>query len=540
MSAALPMPEDGVGGAWSERTASDGRNAETDHDAEAALGRILTAAVDLLDASYGAIFDDPAASRGWRTVHQHFGVADLDRLRSGIRAAGVPERLAADGLPVLIRDLPWAGTVATGAPVLVLAVPIRWNQRISGGFVVAAAGRPDFTDRDAELLQALAAAAAIALGSELLTSELLRREAWSDASAEMVSALLTGELDAPLAVLTSIVQKLAAADYACVLRNDEVSDGLLVVARSGDDGPRAGQRVDASGSIAGAAMESHQPRAVPAGVVPHLGGSGATGGGPMMVVPMLSEGLAVGVIAVSRRFGRPAFSRSDLDLLAGFVDHTTVALQLAEVRADRERILLIEDRARIARDLHDIVIQQLFAAGLELRATAAEVPLPRVHAGIDHGVTLIDGAIDRIRTAVLAISPDPLGASLRHRILDVVRDLSREFVQAPELRFHGPVELVARGGLGEDVVAVVREALTNVARHADATRAGVRISVPDGRIRVEVWDDGHGFPETAGPRRGLANLEERASRRGGDFTIGRTAGTTRAVWTASYSEGSDE
>jgi two-component system, NarL family, sensor histidine kinase DevS len=241
---------------------------------------------------------------------------------------------------------------------------------------------------------------------------------------------------------------------------------------------------------------------------------------------------------VSRRFGRQAFSRSDLDLLAGFVDHTTVALQLAEVRADRERILLIEDRARIARDLHDLVIQQLFAAGLELRATAADVPVPRVHAGIDRGVTLIDGAIDRIRTAVLAISPDPVGALLRHRILDVVRDLSREFVQAPELRFDGPVELVARGGLGEDVVAVVREALTNVARHADARRAGVRVSVPEGRIRVEVWDDGRGFPETASPRRGLANLEERASRRGGDFTIGTRSGTTRAVWTAPYSEGS--
>ncbi len=212
-----------------------------------------------------AIFDDPAASRGWRTVHQHFGVDDLDRLRSGIRAALVPERLAADGLPVLIRDLPWAGTVATGAPVLVLAVPIRWNHRITGGLVVAAAGRPDFTDRDAELLEALAAAAAIALGSELLTSELLRREAWSDASAEMVSALLTGELDAPLAVLTSIVQKLAAADYVCVLRNDEVSDGLLVVARSGDDGPRAGSGWTRPGPSLGRRWSPTNPGRFPRG-----------------------------------------------------------------------------------------------------------------------------------------------------------------------------------------------------------------------------------------------------------------------------------
>lgn len=537
MGSALPMPR---GEERASRADPDARFPSVEQGADAALRRILTVAVELLDASYGAIFEGPVASGDWRTVHQHFGVDDLDRLRSGIRAAQVPERLAADGLPVYIGDLHWAGTVATGAPVRVLAVPIRWNGRIAGGVVVAAAGRPAFADDDARLLQALAEAASIALGSELLRSELNRRGAWSDASAEMVSALLTGRLDAPLAVLSSSVRTLAAADYACVLRRDGAIDGLTVAARSGEDSPPLGERVPVRGSIPGDAVESHQPRAVSAGVLPILGASGTTwGGGPMMVAPMLSADLVIGAIVVGRRAGGPLFSAGDLELLAGFVDHTTVALQLAEVRADRERILLIEDRARIARDLHDTVIQQLFAAGLELRATAADVPVPRVQAGVDQGVTLIDGAIDRIRTAVLAISADPAGASVRHRILDVVRDLSREFIQPPELRFDGPVELVARGGLGEDVVAVVREALTNVARHAAATHAGVRISVHGGRIRVEVWDDGRGLP-TAAPRSGLANLEDRAVRRGGDFTIGRTSGATRAVWAVPYSEGSEE
>lgn len=518
MSDALPMSEAGA------RSAGPG--------AEAALRRILTAAVELLDASYGAIFEGPDGSGEWRTVHQHFGPEDLDRLRSGIRVAGVPGRLAAEGLPVLITGLPWAGTVATGAPVLVLAVPIRWDGRLAGGLVVAAAGRRPFSDDDARLLQALAAAAAIALGSEVLASELRRREAWSDASAEIVSALLTSSLDAPLGVLSSSVRSLAGADYACVLRRDGGADDLVVVACSGAEaeGLQVGDRVPLRGSIAGDAVASHQPRLVAAGARP--GGSG----GPLMVAPMVSADTAIGAIVVGRRPGAPAFPSSDLDLLAGFVGHTTVALQLAEVRVDRERILLIEDRARIARDLHDTVIQQLFAAGLELRATAADVPVPRVQAGVDHGVALIDGAIDRIRTAVLAISADPAGASLRHRILDVVRDLGREFAQPPELRFAGPVELVARGDLGEDVVAVVREALTNVARHASATRAGVQVAVLDGRIRVEVWDDGHGLPDSV-PRSGLANLEDRAARRGGDFTIGAALGTTRAIWTVPYGVG---
>lgn len=534
-----PIAEGGFRGRPAGRTAQAEPFAPLERDIEAALRRILTAAVELFDASYGAIVDDPP-SDDWRTVHQHFSDEDLDRLRRGILAAGVLDRLLADGRPVIITGLPWTGTVATGAPVLVLAVPIQWDGRIGGGLVVAAAGRAPFTDDDARLLQALAAAAGIAVGSEALRSDLLRREAWSDASAEIVSAVLTGRLDDPLAVLSARVRTLARADCVCVLRGDGASEGLTVVARSGDDdGPQVGDRVPVRGSIVGDAVASHQPRVVSAGVLPLLDSSRtALGGGPMMVAPMLSAEVAIGAILVGRRPGGPAFSAADLDMLAGFVGHTTVALQLAEVRADRERIMLVEDRARIARDLHDTVIQQLFAAGLELRATAADVPVPRVHAGIDHGVMLIDGAIDRIRTAVLAISPEPAAASLRHRILDVVRDLSREFAQPPELRFDGPVELVARGDLGEDVVAVVREALTNVARHAAATHAGVRVSVLDGRIRVEVWDDGRGMPDSP-PRSGLANLEDRAFRRGGEFTIGGR-GITRAEWTVPYGGGGDE
>ncbi len=539
MSGAQPMPDGGAWGGPPEPSSPDGPGETTEHAVEAALRRILTAAVELLDGSYGAIFDGPEDSADWRTIHQHFGADDLDRLRRGIRAAGVPERLAGSGLPVLIDDLPWSGTVATGAPVLVLAVPIHWNERIAGGLVVAAAGRPAFTDDDARLLQALAAAAAIALGSDALRSDLLRREAWSDASAEIVSALLTSRLDAPLAVLSASVRALAGADYACVLRTGGASRSLTVVARSEDDGDLLlGDRVPLRGSIAGEAVESLQPRAVAVGVLPLLGRPGTVhGGGPMMVAPMLSADLAIGAIVVGRRPGASTFPASDLDLLAGFVGHTTIALQLAEVRADRERILLIEDRARIARDLHDTVIQQLFAAGLELRATAADVPVPRVRAGVDHSITQIDSAIAGIRTAVLAISTDSAGASLRHRILDVVRDLGREFAQPPELRFDGPVELVARGDLSEDVVAVVREALTNVARHAGAARAGVAVSVLDGHIRVEVWDDGRGMPDSV-PRSGLANLERRAARRGGDFSIGGT-GITRAAWTVPYGDGSD-
>ena len=156
-----------------------------------------------------------------------------------------------------------------------------------------------------------------------------------------------------------------------------------------------------------------------------------------------------------------------------------------------------------------------------------------------HAVGLVDTAIGQIRTAVLALSPEPDGESLRHRVLDVVADLAVPFPNPPRLLFVGPVDLVGRGALSEDVVAVVRESLANVAKHAAADHVGVTVRAADDAVEVEVRDDGIGPPEHP-VRSGLANLASRADARDGTFSMTSSSPGTRVLWRVPAGPGTGE
>jgi signal transduction histidine kinase len=190
---------------------------------------------------------------------------------------------------------------------------------------------------------------------------------------------------------------------------------------------------------------------------------------------------------------------------------------------------VLEERARIARDLHDHVIQRLFGTGLGLVALAAIDP---EHAAtIDRHVAEIDAAIADIRTAVFTLNPRPLLGSARHRLLDVLTDLTPNLATPPRVRFAGPIDLVLTGGLADDVVAVVRESLTNVSRHARARTAHVDIAVSEAEVTVTVDDDGVGVNRAATRSSGVASLAERARGHGGTFVLEpRHTGGTRARW----------
>lgn len=350
-----------------------------------------------------------------------------------------------------------------------------------------------------------------------------RREAWSDASIDTATAVLGGYEEHPLAALASRLRAVAAADFVTVLRRDGDDAVLTVDAAVGPANPAtAGDRVPIAGSQVGVVVEAGQPRLL----------EGAGGTGPEMAAPMRSPAGVVGALVVGRRPDTAPFDEQDLELLAGFADHATVAIELAAARVDRERMTLLEDRARIARDLHDTVIQQLFAAGLALRATAAAVPTTDTGSEVLHAVGLVDAAIAQIRTAVLALSPDTAD-SVRHRVFEVVGDLAGTFALPPQLVFDGPVDLIARGRVAEDLVAVVRESLVNVRKHAAASRVRVAVRALGGALEVEVWDDGIGVGVNA-RRSGLSNLAERADRWNGTFAITGADPGTRAVWRVPY------
>ena len=357
-----------------------------------------------------------------------------------------------------------------------------------------------------------------------------RRQRWSDAAIETAATLLRGMEERPLTALVSRLRAIADADEVTLVRAFGDPTSVSVVATAGPTNRHGvGDLLPLDGDDLAVVFRAGQPRRVPdQAPSPGVGGAGR---GPSMTAPMRSGERVVGAFLVGRVPGGAEFEESDLEFLATFVDHATVAIELAEARADRERAALLEDRGRIARDLHDTAIQQLFAAGLELRAATAALPPGDATDGASRALDLVDGAIGQIRTAVLALSPDSSGDSLRQRVLEVVRDLALPFRAPPRLVFDGPVDLIANGTLTEDVVAIVRESLANAAKHSSADHVGVTVRVGGGFIEVGVWDDGVGMPDR--PRRsGLENLRSRAHARNGTFTVGSIESGTRLVWRA--------
>lgn len=259
--------------------------------------------------------------------------------------------------------------------------------------------------------------------------------------------------------------------------------------------------------------------------------------GPLMVLPLEGAQGVRGVLSLVRATGRRPFSGSDLTMAAGFANHASVALELADARSAGQRFVLLEDRERIARDLHDHVIQQLFAIGLSLESTATLMEPGATSHRIQQRVADIDRTIRQIRTRIFELR-GPLDGStngIRHRVIEIADDLTTALGFAPQVAFSGLLDTSLSEDISDDVAAFMREALTNVAKHARATRADVDVSLSAGQVALIVSDDGVGI-SAEGKLSGLANLKTRAERRGGTFEVcaGTTTGTT-LTWKAPLS-----
>jgi signal transduction histidine kinase len=240
-----------------------------------------------------------------------------------------------------------------------------------------------------------------------------------------------------------------------------------------------------------------------------------------------------GVLIAARQQDRAAFTDDDLDMISGFAGQASLALELTGARAEQQRAAVADDRDRIAADLHDHVIQRLFAAGLSLQSVAKQLGTGSPEGErITENITNLDQTISQIRTTIFQLNraTGAVVSGLRGRVLDVLADVTPALGFSPETRFTGPLQSSVPDDIGEDLVAVLREALSNIARHAGARSATVDISVHD-ELTLRVVDDGIGIP--ADPRRsGLANIKARAERHGGSLHVacGERAGTTLS-WT---------
>lgn len=507
-------------------------------DLEKVLRRIVEAALVLVGAEYGAL--GVISPDGQLEQFVHVGMPEKTAKRIGHLPEGhgvlgaVIDQGETIRLAHLSEDPRSVGFPDHHPPMdAFLGVPIRVRDEVFGNLYLTNPKSGPFTREDEELVSALAATAGIAIENARLFDETQRRQRWSSALAEVTSVLLSGEASDVLAVLAERLAVVIDADLVSVVVTGPEPGTLLVDTARGKDADAVRGRIyPAEGTLAGRAMSSGaiaSTDAQPAGDLfdwqPEAG--------PTIALPLHTAGQALGVLAISRSPGAPRFSDAELGMATEFASQTGVAIELTRARADRQRLELADERSRIARDLHDHVIQRLFGTGLALQALAAADPS---HASelLDQ-VDAIDAAISEIRTAVFTLSQRRRtdSGSLRHRVLDTANEVAASLGSPPRLTFAGPVDVLIRGDLADDVVAVVRESISNVVRHASATTVDIEVIIDGDTVMVSVDDDGAGVSEAPGRASGTSNLDERARARGGSFTLTRReGGGTRARWSA--------
>lgn len=514
------------------------------------LRTIAEAAVSLVGSRYGALGVISPDGLLERFIHVGMPQADADAIGHLPEGHGILGAVIESAAPIRLEHL-GADPRSVGFPEHhppmdgFLGVPIRVRGEVYGNLYLTDRIEGAFTEEDEELVGALAATAGVAIDNARLFDEVRRRERWSAALAEISSVLFSGEIDDALGVVVDKVASFLGVHLVCLVV--PVGGGNLRVehARGADADMVLGRVYPEQGTLVGRALENLQPT---------LSDGQAAGHrfpwqpevGPSVAIPLTStSGARFGALTLSRAVGGARFADSDLEMASSFATQAGLAIELTQARRDRIRserdrrqLELAEDRNRTARDLHDHVIQRLFAAGLALQVVETVAPdslKPRIGEQVD----AIDEAIAQIRTAIFTLQGRPArSALLRHRVLDLVEEVAPSLSGPPTLTFTGPVDLVTDEDLIADVEAVIRESVSNVARHADATTCAISITLAGSQVEVQVVDDGVGIPDARDRSSGLSNLRERAAARGGRFSVaaGPERGT-RLLWAAPVDEG---
>jgi signal transduction histidine kinase len=419
-----------------------------------------------------------------------------------------------------------------------LGVPIQARGAVFGNlYLTDRRDGSEFTAEDEELVLALAATASVAIENARLYEESRRRQEWLRASAEISRELLgAATMDAVLVRIADSVRRLAAADLVTVVFPSHQDDLTVRVAR----GPHADQLLhltyERQGSLAGDAMREATAKVLNLehgghGYYLHL--QEAFDVGPVMACPLVGEAGVRGAIVVGRARGSAPFTAEDVDMAEAFASHAAIGLELADGRSDQIRLTTLEDRHRIARDLHDHVIQRLFATGLSIQAVASRASDPKLHRALQRSIDDIDETIGQIRASIFELQDrgDTASTTPRSTLLSVAAEVEPALGYVPELSFEGPVDTVLDEALLHDVAAVIREGLTNVAKHSDATRVNASIRVDATEVYLQVRDNG--TASITSPRRsGLANVEARAAKWNGSTKITHTPNGTTLSWSA--------
>ena len=522
-------------------------------DLESTLRRIVETAVTLVDATYGALGVIGDVDEGGKRLAEFIPVGlseqQIERIDHWPEGRGLLGLLVQDPRPLRLADMathPASAGFPDGHPPMrgFLGVPVRVRDEVFGNlYLTNKRGGGEFTDDDEAVLIALGAAAGVAVENARLYEASRRSQRWIQASAEITTALLSGaDPHEVLASITSQARELSGADLA-VLALPDGEGRRLTVSHADGEGARAvrGLVLPAGQSLSGQVLASGEPIASADFAADDRAAAAARSAmshiGPAVIFPLGAPGNRRGVLTIGRRHGAAPFPQAEAAFAASFAAQAGVALELAASRGEAERLLVYQDRDRIARDLHDHVIQRLYATGMSLQGMMPMITRPEVADRVTRAVDDMDETIKEIRGAIFALQardaasePDP-----RTDIVGLVEEMTPMLGFAPSLRLGSGLRGLASGELADQALTVLREALSNVARHAGATRADVTVDVDhDGTLTVLVIDNGTGIPPN-GRRSGLRNLADRATKFGGELLLepaepGAATPGTRLEW----------
>lgn len=529
------------------------------------LRRIVQAAVDLVDARYGALGVLGPDGNVSDFVHVGMDHSVVEAIGEPPQGRGMLGLLTRHPVPIRVEHLSQhpasVGFPANHPPMTsFLGVPVRVRGEVFGNlYLTDKRGDAAFTADDERNVMALAAAAAVAIENARLYERSRQRERWQQAVFDVAQAVLSGtDTEDVLSMITQRARSLTGADLAVLAMPDEqgrLTIELVDVAPS-DQEPEgaapsrfaARRRPERSSSFDGlpvAWLGAQVPRTSLVhtafryrSMIRQVNVNALSDGrqfGALVALPMASEGYVLGVLALLWDVDVPVVNRDVAALAESFAAQASLSLVLTRALREQERLAVYEDRDRIARDLHDLVIQRLFATGMHVQGTMRVLDnSDLVEERLSKVVDELDETIREIRQTIFALHEPIEGPASgpRGRILRETAQAAALLGFEPAVRFVGPVDTMVSNSTADHLIAALREALTNAAKHAQAGRVDVVVEIEDGAVVLHVIDDGVGVSPQAGRRSGLANLNARASDLGGSSSLERVseAGGTHLRW----------
>jgi two-component system, NarL family, sensor histidine kinase DevS len=510
-------------------------------DLEVVLRQIVEAAVTLVDARYGALGVIGEGGSLAEFVPVGLDEQEIARIHHWPEGRGLLGELITNPEPLRLSDMsvhPRSFGFPEGHPPMktFLGAPVRIRDEVFGNlYLTEKKDGAEFDEEDQAVLTALGAAAGVAVGNARLYEEARRQQQWLRASSEVTQRLLSeADPDDVLALVTSHALEISGADLVVLALPAGDGSQLVIEHAVGEGAAEAlGLVLPVSASVSGMVLGSGKPLSVDdfrsdERVAPAAREHMRLG--PSVVFPLGGPGNVRGILTAGRLPGSLPLAPPAVEMLISFAAQAGIGLELAARRRDVERFAVFEDRDRIARDLHDLVIQRLYATGMSLESLAVRMGESDNARRVSSAVDALDETIKEIRSAIFSLHSRPAGdeGELRTQILDVVDGATGPLGFAPALRMSGRLDTVPADA-GEHLVGALREALSNVARHASASKVEVTVEAGPELVLL-VRDNGVGIGDT-GRRSGLANLTERAALLGGTMHAGPAeGGGTELEW----------